>query len=177
MKKTTKNFKELLTDVKAFAFDVDGVFSTTVTLLDSNGEMFRTANIKDGYIIQLLAKKGYPIAIITGGNFAGVEKRFEKLGVKDIYLSASEKITALKEFINKYGVDPANVLYMGDDIPDLIPMEYVGIPVCPSDAAEEIKAVSLYISDKKGGEGCVRDVVEQVLRAKGEWLNPEDHIW
>ncbi len=175
--KTTKNFKELLTEVKAFAFDVDGVFSSAVTLLDSNGEMFRTANIKDGYIIQLLAKKGYPIAIITGGNFAGVEKRFEKLGVKDIYLSASDKIKVLKSFMAKYNLGPEHVLYMGDDIPDLAPMEYVGIPVCPSDAAEEIKAVSLYISDKKGGEGCVRDVVEQVLRAKGEWLQHEDHIW
>jgi len=175
--KTVKNFKELLTEVKAFAFDVDGVFSASVTILTPDGEMYRTANIKDGYIIQLLAKKGYPIAIITGGNFAGVEKRFEKLGVKDIYLSAADKLSALKEFLQKYNIRPANVLYMGDDIPDLKPMEYVGIPVAPADAAEEIKAVSVYISDKKGGEGCVRDVVEQVLRAKGEWIQENDHLW
>jgi len=175
--KTNKNFKELLTEVKGFAFDVDGVFSSSVSVLDSNGELLRTANIKDGYIIQLLTKKGYPIAIITGGNFAGVEKRFEKLGVKDIYFSASEKLPVLKNFMEKYSLKPEEVLYMGDDIPDLNAMKQVGIPVCPADAAEEIKAVSLYISDKKGGEGCVRDVVEQVLRAKGEWLNDEDLIW
>ena len=172
-----KNFKEMLVDVKAFAFDVDGVFSTTLTLLDSNGEMFRTANVKDGFIIQLLAKKNYPIAIITGGNYIGVERRFKKLGVKDVYLSAFNKLKVLKEFISKYKLNPQNVLYTGDDIPDLLPMKYVGIPVCPYDAAEEIKNISLFISDKKGGEGCVRDVVEQVLRAKGEWLQEDDYIW
>ncbi len=175
--KIDKNFKELLTQVKGFAFDVDGVLSSTVTLLNEQGEIYRTANIKDGYIIQLLAKKGYPVAIITGGNFKGVQKRFENLRVKDIFLSASDKLKMLKQFLQKYNLQPWEVLYMGDDIPDLEAMRYVGVPVCPADAAEEIKAISLYISDKNGGEGCVRDVVEQVLRAKKDWLTEDDHIW
>jgi len=175
--KTNKNFKELLTQVKAFVFDVDGVFSSSSMVLTAEGELLRTANIKDGYIVQLVMKKGYPLAIISGGNFAGVEKRFEKLGVKDIYLSASEKLPVMKNFLEKHSLKPEEVLYMGDDIPDIKAMEYVGVPVCPADAAEEIKAVSLYISDRKGGEGCVRDVIEQVLRAKGEWLQNEDLIW
>ena len=172
-----KNFKELLPQVKAFAFDVDGVFSTTVTYINPDGQLLRSANIKDGYVIQLVRKKGYPVAIITGGNYEGVRKRFENLGVTDIFLSAENKLSALKQFIEKYKLQPEEVLYMGDDIPDLLPMQYVGVPVCPADAAEDIKIISKYISDKNGGKGCVRDVVEQVLRSRNDWLRENDHIW
>ncbi len=172
-----KNFKELLPTVKAFAFDVDGVLSTTKTYISPDGQLLRSANIKDGYIIQLVRKKGYPVAIISGGNFEGVRTRFTNLGVDDIYLSSYEKLPVLKEFIEKYNLKPEEILYMGDDIPDLIPMKYVGVPVCPLDASEDVKAISRYISDKKGGEGCVRDVMEQVLRSQNNWLVEDDHIW
>ena len=172
-----KNFKEILPQVKAFAFDVDGVFSTTVTYINPDGQLLRSANIKDGFVVQLLRKKGYPVAIITGGNYEGVKKRFENLGVKDIYLSADDKLAVLKEFMDRYQLLPEDVLYMGDDIPDLLPMKYVGVPVCPADAAEDIKIIAKYISDKNGGHGCVRDVVEQVLRSRNDWLKEDDHIW
>ena len=172
-----KNFKEILPQVKAFAFDVDGVFSTTVTYINPDGQLLRSANIKDGYVVQLLRKKGYPVAIITGGNYEGVKKRFENLGIKDIYLSAGDKLSVLKEFIEKYNLSANEVLYMGDDIPDLLPMKYVGVPVCPADAAEDIKIISRYISDKNGGQGCVRDVIEQVLRSRNDWLGEDDHLW
>ncbi len=172
-----KNFKEILPQVRAFAFDVDGVFSTTVTYINPDGQLLRSANIKDGYVVQLLRKKGYPVAIITGGNYEGVKKRFENLGIGDIYLSAEDKLAVLKGFIEKYGLSADEVLYMGDDIPDLLPMKFVGIPVCPADAAEDIKLVSKYISDKNGGYGCVRDVVEQVLRSRNDWLTDGDHLW
>ena len=173
----TKNFKELLIHVEAFAFDVDGVFSSSITFIQPDGQLFRTANIKDGYSIQLLRKKGYPVAIITGGNYEGVRKRFENLGVTDIYLAADNKQEALQDFVKKHQLDISKIMYMGDDIPDIPPMKIVGIPVCPADAAEDVKMASRYISDKKGGEGCVRDVVEQVLRAREDWLNENDHIW
>lgn len=172
-----KNFKEILPQVRAFAFDVDGVLSTTVTYINPDGQMLRSANIKDGYVVQLLRKKGYPVAIITGGNYEGVRRRFENLGVEDIFLSADDKLAILKNFIKKYELSPDEVLYMGDDIPDLLPMKYVGVPVCPADAAEDIKLISRYISDKNGGHGCVRDVVEQVLRSRNDWLRDNDHIW
>jgi len=172
-----KNFKELLPQVKAFAFDVDGVFSTTVTYINPDGQLLRSANIKDGYVVQLLRKKEYPVAIITGGNYEGVRKRFENLGVEDIYLSAENKLLMLKTFMESHHLSPEEVLYMGDDIPDLLPMKYVGVPVCPADAAEDIKLISRYISDKDGGKGCVRDVVEQVLRSRNDWLKDDDHIW
>ncbi len=172
-----KNFKEILPQIKAFAFDVDGVFSTTVTYINPDGQLLRSANIKDGFVVQLLRKKGYPVAIITGGNYEGVKKRFENLGVKDIYLSADDKLAVLKEFMDRHQLLPEDVLYMGDDIPDLLPMKYVGVPVCPADAAEDIKVIAKYISDKNGGHGCVRDVVEQVLRSRNDWLKEDDHIW
>lgn len=172
-----KNFKELLPTVKAFAFDVDGVLSSSITYISPEGQLLRSANIKDGYIIQLVRKKGYPVAIISGGNFEGVRTRFENLGVEDIFLSSYDKLPILKTFIEKYNLKPEDVLYMGDDIPDIDPMKYVGVPVCPSDAAEDIKAVSRYISDKTGGHGCVRDVLEQVLRSQNNWLTCDDQLW
>jgi len=172
-----KNFKELLPYIRAFAFDVDGVLSTTETYINPDGQLLRSANIKDGYAIQLLRKKGYPVAIITGGNYEGVRRRFESLGVEDIFLAANDKLLILKNFIQKHNLLPNEVLYMGDDIPDFLPMKYVGIAVCPADAAEDIKLISHYISDKNGGFGCVRDIIEQVLRSRKDWLRKNDHIW
>jgi 3-deoxy-D-manno-octulosonate 8-phosphate phosphatase (KDO 8-P phosphatase) len=158
------NFKEDLRKVKAFIFDVDGVFSSSKVLLHPSGEMMRTMNIKDGFACFYLLKKGYPVAIITGGNSESVRVRFQKL-------------VDFKHFIAKYDLTPESVLYMGDDLPDYPVMTKVGFPVCPADAVEEIKAVSRYISDKDGGEGCVRDVIEQVLRLNGNWMDTEAFSW
>jgi len=169
------NFKEDLMKVKAFAFDVDGVLSAQIIPMHPSGEPMRTANIKDGYALQLAIKLGYPIAIITGGNTEAVKKRYEGLGIEDIYMSASEKMVQFTEWINKRNLNPENIMYMGDDLPDYPVMKTVGIPVCPADAVEEIKSLCKYISHKNGGEGCARDVMEQVLRAHNKW--GLDHTW
>lgn len=170
------NFKEELSKVKAFAFDVDGVFSGNI-FLAANGDQLRSMNIKDGYAVQLAVKKGYPIAIITGGFSEAIRTRFQGLGVTDIYMKSSCKIDDFKDFIAKYNLSPDEVMYMGDDIPDYEVMKSVGVPTCPSDAAVEIRELSHYISGIKGGEGCVRDVIEQVLRVQGHWLTDDGFKW
>lgn len=165
------NFKELLPKVKAMCFDVDGVLSTSAIPLYPNGEPMRVINTKDGYALHLAAKKNFPMAIITGGKTQAINERFIGLGFKDVYMGVHMKTDVLKEFMEKYDLDPSEVLYMGDDIPDYEVMKMVGIPVCPADAAPEIKEISVYISDKTGGNGCARDVVEQVLKAQGYWMS------
>ena len=171
------NFKGDLRKVKAFIFDVDGVFATSKVLLHPNGELMRTMNIKDGFACFYLVKKGVPVAIITGGDSESVKTRFEKLGIKDIYMKSSDKLKDFQDFINKYGLKADEILYMGDDLPDYPVMKEVGFPTCPADAVEEVKAISSYISDKNGGEGCVRDVIEQVMRLNGQWMEGEAFIW
>jgi len=170
------NFKELLPTVKAFAFDVDGVFSGNIYVTDS-GEQLRSMNIKDGYALQLAIKKGFPVAIITGGFSEAIRMRFQGLGVTDIYMKSSCKIDDYKDFLAKYDLAPENVMYMGDDIPDYEVMSKTGVPVCPADAAEEIKSLARYISHIKGGEGCVRDVIEQVLRSQKLWMDSQAFHW
>ena len=171
------NFKEKLKNVKAFAFDVDGVFSLPSVLLHPSGEMLRTANIKDGYAVFHAIKMKYPIAIITGGDSEIVRQRYSKLGVKHIYLKSQNKMIDFNDFLEKENLDAADVLYMGDDIPDYPVLKAVGVATCPADAAVEIKSVSEYISHRNGGEGCVRDVVEQVLRSQENWMNAEAFSW
>lgn len=170
------NLKEDFKKVKAFVFDVDGVFSGHI-LLNKYGEQIHPLNMKDGYAIQLIAKKKYPIAIITGGRSEIVRGRFERLGVKEIFISVENKLTVLDDFLERYNINAEDVLYMGDDIPDYLCMKKCGMPVCPADAAIDIKEISRYVSDIKSGEGCVRDVIEQVLRVKGEWLNADAFTW
>ncbi len=169
------NFKEDLMQVKAFAFDVDGVLSSDTITTHPSGEPMRTANIKDGFALQKAVKLGYPIAIITGGNTEAVKIRYQNLGIKDIYMASSPKMIDFEDWIEQHGLKPENVLYMGDDLPDFHVMQRVGVPVCPSDAVEEIKSLCKYISDRKGGKGCARDVIEQVLRAHGKWGS--DFAW
>lgn len=172
----SQNFKELLHNVKAFVFDVDGVFSHNV-LVHPSGELLRSMNIKDGYAVQYAVKKGYPIAIITGGNSEAVRIRFKSLGITDIYLKSQNKIVDFKNFLLNNQLTAADVLYMGDDLPDYEIMKKVGVPTCPADAVEEIKAISVYISHKTAGEGCVRDVIEQTLRVQENWMHPEALTW
>ncbi len=164
------NFKERLKDIKAFVFDVDGVFSTNV-YLHPNGDMYRSMNTKDGYALQYAVKKeNFLVGIITGGYSEAVKMRFRGLGVTDVYIKSTNKLDDFEDFMYKYSLKPEEIVYMGDDLPDYEIMKIVGVPTCPADAAEEIKSLAVYISDKKGGEGCVRDIIEQVLRAQGKWV-------
>ena len=160
-----------LKKIKAIVFDVDGVLSAETITMAATGEPLRTVNIKDGYAIQLAQKMGLRIAILTGGNTLAIRTRYENLGVQDIYMKCSVKITTFEEFLEKYQLSADEVIYVGDDIPDYEVMKRCGCPCCPADACSDIKAISLYVSDRKGGYGCGRDIVEQVLRAQGKWLS------
>lgn len=160
-----------LKKVKAVIFDVDGVLSAQTITLHPGGEPMRTVNIRDGYAIQLAMKLGLRIVILTGGKTDSIRMRYEGLGVKDIYMGCSVKIKTYDEFLAKYGLSDGEIIYMGDDIPDYEIMRRVGCPVCPADACSDIKEISVYVSHLAGGAGCGRDVIEQVLRAKGLWLN------
>ena len=159
-----------LKEIKAIIFDIDGVLSSETITLSSEGEPLRTVNIKDGYAIQLAMKLGLRIAIMTGAKVTSIRKRYEGLGVEDIYIGSSVKIETYETFLHKYGLTDKVIMYMGDDIPDLEIMRRVGCPVCPKDACPEIKEVSIYVSDRIGGHGCGRDIIEQVLRAQGKWI-------
>jgi len=163
-----------LTTIKAIVFDVDGVLSTDVIPLYITGEPMRTVNIKDGYAINLAVKKGLILGIITGGRTEAVRKRFELLGIKYIYMGACDKNKDFNDFLERTGLDASEIAYMGDDIPDYEVMLRVGLPACPADASPEIKNISKYISHKKGGEGCGRDLLEQVMKAQGVWMSDAD---
>jgi len=164
------NFKEDLRKVRAFAFDVDGVFTDGMVFIHPSGEMLRSQNTRDGYAVQLAIKMGFPVAIISGGKGDSMIPRFRSLGITDIYLGAHDKEDCMSDFCFKYDLTPSDILYMGDDIPDLGVLQKVGMPTCPRDAAPEVRDVARYISDKDGGRGCIRDVIEQVLRLNGKWL-------
>lgn len=164
------NYKVILNRVKTFIFDVDGVFTDSIIHLFANGEQVRSANIKDGYAVQDAVKKGYRIVIISGGSQEAVRLRFNGLGVQDVFLGVKNKVETLVKYLNENNIDPNNCLYMGDDIPDYQVMQKVALPCCPADAAPEIKAVAKYISPFSGGKGCVRDVIEQTLKAQNNWM-------
>lgn len=159
-----------LNKIRAVIFDIDGVLSSETITLSAEGEPLRTVNIKDGYAIQLAMKLGLRIAIMTGAKVSSIRKRYEGLGVEDIYIGCAIKIETYEQFLQKYNLADDEIIYMGDDIPDLEIMRRVGCPVCPKDACSEIKAASLYISDRIGGHGCGRDIIEQVLRAQSKWV-------
>ena len=159
-----------LQKIRAIIFDVDGVLSAETITLNAEGEPLRTVNIKDGYAIQLAIKLGLRIVILTGGKTSSVRLRYEGLGVEDVYMGCAVKIETYESFLQKYGLADEEVMYMGDDIPDLEIMRRVGCPVCPKDACPEIKEMSIYVSDRNGGYGCGRDVIEQTLRAQGKWV-------
>jgi 3-deoxy-D-manno-octulosonate 8-phosphate phosphatase (KDO 8-P phosphatase) len=171
------NFKEDLAGIKGFVFDIDGVLSLQTINLNAFGVPNRTVNLRDGYALQLAVKKGYHIGIISGSSSKDYQKRLKLLGVKDIFLNSRNKLGHFRIFLNKYGLRKSEVLYMGDDIPDFEVMKEAGVPVCPADADSEIKQVASYISDKRGGEGCVRDVIEQVLRLHNNWMDNDALNW
>lgn len=171
------NFKEGLQNVKAFVFDIDGVLSTQTIALSIFGVPLRSVNLRDGYALQLAVKKGYHVGIISGANSKEYIKRLKTLGVTDIHMKSRIKKETLTTLVSGWGLDLSEVVYMGDDIPDFEVMKMVGIPVCPADADSEIKQVASYISDKRGGEGCVRDIIEQVMRLHNNWMDYEAYSW
>jgi len=173
----TKNYKELLKDITTMIFDYDGVFTDGKVILTESGEQLRTANVKDGYALQLAVKKGYRIAVISGGTSESIKHRMHGLKIMDVFIKVDHKIHVYKDYLKKHNLKKEEVMFMGDDIPDLQVMQEAGVVVCPYDAAEEIKALSHYISHLKGGDGCVRDIVEQVLKVQGKWLNDDAFLW
>ena len=164
-----KNYKTLLPDIKTFIFDVDGVLTDGKILITNEGELLRSFDTKDGYAMKCALVQGYKIAIITGGRNQGVEERFKELGVYDIYMGAHHKLDAFQDLLDNYDLDPETILYIGDDVPDIPVMEKVGLGCCPADAVSDVKAMADYVSHKNGGEGCVRELIEQVLRVQGKW--------
>ncbi|MFO7790372.1 MAG: KdsC family phosphatase [Bacteroidota bacterium] len=163
------NFKEKLKQIKAFVFDVDGVLSKSVVSICDDGKLMRTTNTKDGYALKRANEEGYIVGIITGGLNNSVVLRFNNLGIKSIYTGSQNKMADLKHFIDTYKLDYSKILYMGDDLPDYEVMKTVGVPTCPADASEEIKGISMFISDKNSGEGCVRDIITQVMKTQNNW--------
>ena len=164
-----KSYKEYLKNITTFIFDVDGVLTDGTVTVTTSGEMLRKMNIKDGFAIKTAIDKGFNVCVISGGSNEGVRKRLQGLGVIDIYLGAHNKAEQLNEYLVKHNIKTENVLYMGDDIPDVPVMKLVGLPCCPQDAVPEIKTISKYISHKNGGKGAVRDVIEQVLKVQDKW--------
>jgi 3-deoxy-D-manno-octulosonate 8-phosphate phosphatase (KDO 8-P phosphatase) len=161
-----------LKDITTLIFDVDGVLTTGDILASNTGEFLRTFNIKDGYALQLAVKKGYHVCIISGGSGQAMQLRFEGLGIKNIYLGVTDKVLVFQQILAQHHLQASEVLYMGDDIPDYNIMKLVGLPTCPADAVEEIKALSTYISPFPGGKTAVRDVIEKVLKIQGKWFDP-----
>ncbi len=166
----TKNYKEYLSDISTFIFDVDGVLAEDQLLVLSSGDMMRVMNSKDGMAIKIAINQGFNIAIISGGTNEGVRIRLERLGVKDIYLGVSDKVEIFKKYKASKNLSSDNILYMGDDLTDYKLMNLVGLPCAPQDAVPEIKTISKYVSHKAGGKGCARDVIEQVLKVQGKWI-------
>jgi len=166
-----KSYKEIFPQIDTLIFDVDGVLTNGIVTVFPDGKLVRQMNIKDGYALKAAVEAGLRVCIISGGKNEGVRTRLQNLGIKDIYLGAHNKIEQYNELVSRYNLKPENVMYMGDDIPDYPVMQSIGMPCCPNDAAREIQEISLYISDKKGGEGCARDVIEQIMRVQGKWDN------
>ncbi len=164
-----KNYKTLLKNVSAFVFDVDGVMTNGQIMITTEGEMYREMNTRDGFAIKCALERDFKIAIISGGTNEGVRKRLETLGVDKVYLGIHKKDIAFDDFLKTYDIDPEEVLCMGDDVPDLSVLEKVGVATCPQDAVSDVKKIVDYVSHKKGGDGCVREIIEQVMRVQNKW--------
>ncbi|VXB87785.1 3-deoxy-D-manno-octulosonate 8-phosphate phosphatase [Flavobacterium sp. 9R] len=169
-----KSYKEIMNTITTFVFDVDGVLTDGSVFVNNSGEMLRTMNIRDGYALKTAIDCGYNVCIISGGSNEGVRVRLRNLGITDIHLGTPDKVATFDEYTDVYSIQPEQVLYMGDDIPDYHVMQLVGLPTCPQDACPEIKGISKYISHKNGGKGAVRDVIEQVMKVQGKWMESFD---
>ena len=166
-------FKKITT----FVFDYDGVMTDGTVFSDPDGNPWRATNVKDGYALQLATKLGYKVAVISGAICPSMEIRMDSLGVTDVFTGVPNKVLKLKEYMNRKGLNADQVIFMGDDIPDLQVMKEAGLPACPADAAPEVKEISLFISERPGGKGAVRDIIEQVLKVPGKWMTAEAYAW
>lgn len=155
--------------VTTFAFDMDGVLTDGSILLDNENNWLRRMNMRDGYALQLAVRSGYDILIISGSNSSPVHERLNRLGIKDVFMNVTGKGNFLKNYMEENKLSTNDLLFMGDDIPDYFCMKMAGIAACPSDAALEIKEIASYVSNFKGGNGCVRDVIEKVLKLNDKW--------
>lgn len=166
------SYKEILKNINTIFFDVDGVFTNNIVLLSATGELQRSMSTKDGYAVKRATESGIRVVVISGGKSEAVKKRFEGLGVADVFLGVENKLELFNEYCSKHQIDLSTSMFMGDDIPDYLVMQKVALAVAPQDAAHEIKSIAHYISPIKGGEGCVREILEQILKEKGTWFNP-----
>ena len=171
------NYKPNLKNINTFIFDYDGVLTDGSVITLDDGEAYRTTNVKDGYAMQLAVKKGYRVVVISGAKADCMLHRLKALQIKDIFLGIENKLEVFNNYLSKNNLKADQVLFMGDDIPDYEVMLKAGISTCPADAAEEIRSVSNYISHAPGGKGCVRDVIEQVLKIQGKWMNDDGYHW
>lgn len=163
------NVLEQLAKIKCIVLDIDGVLTNGQLYLQENGAMLRAMNIKDGFAMQWAVKKGYKIIVVSGGTCESCKERLEKLGIEQVFIGVKNKIALLEKVLQELNIDKATTLYMGDDLPDLEAMQYCGMNACPQDACVDVKMIAQYISPIKGGEGCVRDVLEKILRPNGDW--------
>ena len=164
------SYKKKLEHITTFIFDIDGVLTNGQVLVTSDGELLRSMNIKDGYALKRAASQGYRVCMISGGTNPGVTKRLEGLGITDVFLGAHEKKQFLEDYVTNNQLTWDEIAYMGDDIPDVVALKMVGLATCPQDAVPEVKAVCDYVSHKNGGQGCARDLLEQVLKVRGNWI-------
>lgn len=171
------NYKKYLSGITTFVFDYDGVFTDGIVYLTDKGEQIRTANAKDGYALQLANRYGYRICVITGANSKSITERFKKLGIEDIFMGSENKLGVYKKFCEKYDLKREEIVVMGDDIPDYRIMKQAIISCCPANASVEIREIADYISKFDGGKGCVRDIIEQVLRVQGRWMLDDSFSW
>jgi len=171
------NYKEKLKHITTIIFDYDGVLTGGTVLINAEGELLRTANVKDGYAMKHASEMGLRIAIISGGRSESVKLRMAPLGITDVFLNVRDKLKTYKEYVETHQLKAEEILFMGDDIPDYPLMKEVGVATCPADAAEEIKSAATYISFQKGGKGCARDIIEQVMKVQGKWFNEQSMLW
>ena len=171
------DLKEMLAKVTTFIFDYDGVMTDGTVYMDSNGDPLRTSNVKDGYALQLAGKLGYHIAVISGAVVTNITRRLNMLGVNDVFTGVPDKTTKLEEYMAENHLSAEQIAFMGDDIPDLRVMQRVGVAACPADAADEVKQISHFVSQRPGGSGCVRDLIEQTLKVQGKWMSAEAFSW
>lgn len=173
----TTSYKTRLAHITTLIFDVDGVFTDGMVTVMPDGQLLRRLSAKDSYALQYAIKKGMRVAIITGSNSMSVAESLRHLGVRHVFLQSKNKIAVYEKYIADQGISDQEILYMGDDIPDYAVLSRVGVSTCPADASQEVKHICQYVSHKNGGNGCVRDVIEQTLRAQEKWFDDDALEW
>ena len=171
------DLNEILSHITTFIFDFDGVMTDGRVFCDFEGHPLRATSVKDGYALQLATKLGYNVAVISGAICPSTIVRMNSLGVTDVFTGIPNKVLKLNEYMQEKGLNPEEIVFMGDDIPDLQVMKAVGLPACPADAVPEVKEISKFVSEKAGGKGAVRDLIEQTLKIQGKWMTAEAYSW